>query len=150
MGPVSKPRRFAPTGLKCPLNDFAHGRASGTGAISYSDSSSERREHYEQRIVVLESEARPAEHQLERVQDFKALCSKLAPRLDNLGFEERVKLVQAVVDSVTVDPENNVSIHIAVFPERLPVRSDVATVPIGTLIPVVRLQREEQIGTRAK
>ena len=93
----------------------------------------ERREHYEQRIVVLESEARQAEHQLERVQDFKSLCSELAPRLDNLGFEDRVKLVQAVVDSVTVDPENNVSIHIAVFPERLPVKSDVATVPTCTL-----------------
>ena len=82
---------------------------------------------------------------LERVQDFKSLCSELAPRLDNLGFGDRVKLVQAVVDSVMVDPENNVSIHIAVFPERLPAKNDVATVPIGTLIPVVRLQRDEQI-----
>lgn len=93
----------------------------------------ERREYYEQRIAILESEDCQAGAQLARIEDFKSLCGELAPRLGTLSFEDRVTLVQAVVDSVEVDRDNNVQINIAIFPEKLPVNRDVATVHTPTL-----------------
>ena len=67
------------------------------------------------------------------------------PRLDSLTFEERVALVRAVVDVVTIDAENNVQIDIAIYTERLLGKDDAVTNPTPALIPVVRSQRRSQI-----
>ena len=110
---------------------------------------SERREYYEQRIAMLEAEAREAEQQLERVGDFKRACQEIVPRLDSLSFEERVALVRAVVDVVTIDAENNVQIDIAIYTERLPGKDDAVTNPTPTLWPEMAMRCEVPVAFRS-
>ena len=110
---------------------------------------SERREHYEQRIAVLETEAKQTESQLARMGDFRELCSDIVPRLDTLSFDERMKLVRAVVDGVTIDGENNVRIDIAIYPERLPTDGEVVTNANVTLWPEIATRCEVPVAFRS-
>ena len=110
----------------------------------------ERREHYQERITVLEAEAREADRQLARVEDFRRGCEEIAARIDDLTFEERRQVVKAVVESVTVDGDNNLRIDLAVYPERLPTpERDVATVDIGTLWPEMAIRCEVPVAFRS-
>lgn len=102
----------------------------------------ERREHYVNRIAVLESEVREADRAIGRVKDFRQVAAGIAGRLDDLTFEERRRVMLAVVESITIDGANNVRLDVAVYPERLQDGADVdaATIHSGRLWPEIAIR----------
>ncbi len=79
----------------------------------------ERREHYQNRVAILEAEVQEADRQLGRAKDFRQVAAEIAGRLDDLSFDERRRVLRAVVESISIDGKNNVRIDVAVYPERL-------------------------------